>query len=392
MEIRSETKNQQFKKREIVTVYISGFMILMNLMVSLTLFPLYVKHRGGSDFMVGLQSGIFTLSSVVFRLYFGPLADSVGRRFPLLLGSFIFATAPILIWLSPNFFFMSLARVYQAVGMATFLSAAGSAIADMVSVERRSTAIGLYRSMAASTFMVGSYFGFYLINNFGFPLFFIALSSSSLFGMLILFTVRLPDGDMKTSGGAVKPADLLSLIKNRDLRGSYVGIILSASSSAAVLTYTAVYFSTINNSISLPMFFTIYGLSGIIGSTVSGYLSGRIKRIYMVVPLTFIFSLGVILLGASCLANSPLYLVVPVFIAFGYSGSITNFSTWIVDSAPSTLRASALSFQESSMDIGTTIGSFIFGILALKFYYGPLFIALGLLTFTFPLVIKVVRR
>lgn len=392
MGIRYKTEILQFKKREIVTVYFSGFMILMNLMISLTLFPLYVKHRGGSDFIVGLQSGIFTLASVVFRLYFGPLADSIGRRFPLLLGSFVFATAPIFIWLSPNFFIMTLARIYQAVGMATFLSAVGSAIADMVSVERRGTAIGLYRSMAAATFMAGSYSGFYLISNFGFPVFFITLSSTSLLGMLILFTIRLPDGDMKHSGYSVKPGDLLSLIKNKDLRGSYSGIILAASSSAAVLTYTAVYFSTLKNSISIPIFFTIYGISGIIGSTVSGYLSGRIQRIYMVAPLMSIFSVGIILLGAYKFADSSLFLLVPVFIAFGYSGSITIFSTWIVESAPGTLRASALSFQESSMDLGTTIGSFVFGILASKFYYPPLFIALGLLTFTFPLVIKAARH
>ncbi len=378
--------------RPIVTVYLSSFLILMNLMISLTLFPLYVKYRGGSDFIVGLQSSVFTLASVVFRLYFGPLADSMGRKFPLILGSFVFATAPILVWLSPNFLIMSLARVYQAVGMATFLSAAGSSIADMVSSENRGTAIGIYRSIAAATFTVGSSFGFYLIKNHGFPTFFIVLSFSSLFGMLILFTVRLPEGAMKKSGGSVRPGDLFSLIKNRDLRGSYLGIILAASSSGAVLTYTAVYFATLPGSISPPVFFTVYGVSGIIASTLTGYLYGRFKRMNMVFYLKVIFGTGLILLGTMALSDSLIFLAAPVLIAFGYTAGITNYSTWIVESAPDKLRASALSFQESSMDIGTTLGILFFGILASKFYYAPLFIGLGLLTYTYPLLVKAVRR
>ncbi len=390
--MNNKTENLVYSKREIITIYTSSFMILINLMLSLTLFPLYVKYRGGSDFIVGLQTGIFTLASVVFRLYFGPLADSMGRRFPLLLGSFIFATAPIMVWLSPNFFIMSLARLYQAIGMATFLSAVGASISDMVSVKKRSSAIGLYRAMAASTFLVGSYIGFYLINNYGFPSFFIALAGSSIFGMLILFTIRIPEGEMKTSGGSVKPGDLLALIKNKDLRACYTGIILSAASSAALLTYIAVYFMTLKNSISTPLFFSIYGISGIIGSTFIGYLSGRIKRINLVLPLTLIFGTGLIILGLNRFAGTAVFLAVPVLIAFGYSGSITNYSTWIVDSAPGNLRASALSFQESSMDIGTTLGSFFFGILAANFYYAPLFIGLGLLTFSFPLAVKIAWR
>ena len=389
---RRKPENQIFSKRSILTVYLSGFLILMNLMISLTLLPLYVKYRGGSDFIVGLQSSVFTLASVLFRLYFGPLADSVGRKFPLLLGSFVFATAPILIWLSPNFFYMLLARIYQAIGMATFLSAASSSIADMVSEEKRGTAIGLYRSMAAATFTVGSFLGFYLINNFGFPVFFMALSSSSLFGMLILFTVDLPDGAMKKAGGSVKPRDLLSLIKNKDLRASYIGIILAASSSGAVLTFTAVYLATLPDTVSPPFFFTVYGISGIIASTFAGFLSGRIKHITMVFPFILSFGIGLFILGTVCLSDSYIFLAAPVLISFGYVASITNYSTWIIECAPEKLRASALSFQESSMDIGSTIGILFFGILASMFYYAPLFAGLGLLTLTFPLAVKAVRR
>ncbi len=160
MAVNKKSENRIYSTLEILTVYVSSFMFLLNLMLSLTIFPLYVQYRGGSDFIIGLQTGIFTLASVVLRLYFGPLADSVGRKIPLILGSFVFATVPIMVWLSPNFLIMSLARLYQAIGMATFLSAAGSAISEMVPVKKRSVAIGFYRAIAVSPFLIGPYIGF----------------------------------------------------------------------------------------------------------------------------------------------------------------------------------------------------------------------------------------
>ncbi len=105
-----------------------------------------------------------------------------------------------------------------------------------------------------------------------------------------------------------------------------------------------------------------------------------------------IFGLGLILLGRASLGDSLLFYAAPALIAIGYSGGITNFATWIVDSAPDELRASALSFQESSIDIGNTIGILLFGILASGFYYASLYMGLGFLTLTFPFVIKAVRR
>ncbi len=213
-----------------------------------------------------------------------------------------------------------------------------------------------------------------------------------MFGMLILFAIRIPEGEMKTSGGSVRPRDLLELIKNKDLSACYTGIILSAASAAALLTYLALYLETLKSSISTSLFFSIYGISGIIGSALIGYLSNRIKHMRLVFPLILIFGTGLVILGINSFSDTVIFLAVPIFTGFGYSGSITNYSTWIVDSAPGSLRASAFSFQESSLDIGTGLGSVFFGMLAMEFYYAPLFIGLGLFTFSFPLVVKLVRR
>ncbi len=342
--------------------------------------------------MIGIQSSVFTLFSVIFRLYFGPMADTLGRRSPLVIGAFVFGTAPLLVWLSPDFFWMSLARIYQAVGMATFLSAASSTIADMVPGRIRGTAIGLYRSIASVSVLAGPFIGLWLINNYGYSYFFIFVSGISLTAMLLLLAVRLPGKGIRDAGDRIKTKDLIALLRNIDLRGCYTGITLTSVASGIVLSFTAVYFLTLENIISVSLFFSIYALSGMISSTFSGYISDRIGRLAVVVPAMLFLSAGMIMLGFPELLGRGTFILSAILFGIGYPSCISVFTAWVVDSAPDRLRASALSFQESSIDMGNTIGILIFGILASGFYYAPLFTALGIITLTFPLAVKIIRK
>jgi len=383
---------KELTNKSLLTVYFASFLIFMQLLISLTLYPLYIKYRGGSDFMIGLQSSIFTLFSVVFRLYFGPMADTLGRRSPLLIGSFVFGTAPILVWLSQDFFWMSLARIYQAIGMATFLSAASSTVADMVSVKIRGAAIGLYRSVASLSVLIGPAIGLWLINSYGYSYFFIFVSGISIIAMFLLSIVSLPEKGKDEDRIKVKLKDLISLLRDINLRASYTGIILTSIASGIILSYTAVYFLTLENIIPTSLFFLIYALSGIISSTFSGYLSDKIGRMKVVIPSMLLFSGGIILLGIPGLLGRWTLIISAILFGMGYPSCISVLTSWVVDSAPDRLRASALSFQESSIDMGNTIGILFFGILASGFYYRPLFIGLGFITFTYPLILKMVRR
>jgi len=342
--------------------------------------------------MIGLQSSLFTLFSVVFRLYFGPMADNLGRRSPLLIGAFVFGTAPILVWLSPNFFWMSLARIYQAVGMATFLSAASATVADMVSPGIRGTAIGLYRSVASLSVLTGSYIGLWLITQYGYSYFFMFISGISLTAMFLLSIVRLPDKSNNEDRTSVKIKDLFSLLRDINLRVCYSGITLTSIASGIILSFTAVYFLTLENIISTSLFFLLYALTGMISSTFSGYLSDKIGRMTVVVSALFLFSGGIILMGFPDFLGRWTLIFSAILFGMGYPSCISVLTSWVVDSAPDRLRASALSFQESSIDMGNTIGILFFGILASGFYYRPLFIGLGLVTFTYPFILKIVRR
>ncbi len=74
-----------------------------------------------TDLHAGLGEVQFTLSIFFFgmaagQLVYGPLADRIGRRPPLLVGSAIFAVASLVIAASPNVGSMTALRLFQALG------------------------------------------------------------------------------------------------------------------------------------------------------------------------------------------------------------------------------------------------------------------------------------
>lgn len=378
--------------RSVLTLYISGFLVLMNLMVSLTLFPLYIQFRGGGDFMIGLQSSIFAAASVLLRLYFGPLADSAGRRFPLVLGSFVFATSPLLVWASPNFLFMILARIYQAIGMGTFLSAASSSIADLVPDKVRGTALGFYRASISAAIMIGPFFGYRLIDCFGYAGLFTALSLTSFCAMLLLLTLKLPPVSLQYKDKTVNLKDLLGLFRIRNLLWCYIGIFITSITSGIVLTYTAVYLESLSKVISAPLFFSLFAAAGIFSAPLSGIISDRSGRKAVLIPLILFFGAGLIFMGSQAILHSWFSWSIPLIAGIGYAGSLSVFITWVVDSAPPHLRASALAFEESSIDIGNAVGVFTFGLLASVSTYSVLFAGLGVFTILFSFVVKILKK
>lgn len=94
---------------------------MANLFAAIATYPAYTLAIGSSPFQAGLQNTIFAISAVLIRFYLGPLMDRYGAKPSMLLGTFTFATAPILLLLSPSYSLLVSARIYQSLGPAVFL-------------------------------------------------------------------------------------------------------------------------------------------------------------------------------------------------------------------------------------------------------------------------------
>ncbi len=121
----------------------------------MTVLPLFVLELGGTEFISGLQNTNFFLAAVILRFYFGPLADNRGRKLPLLIGATAFATAPLLFLLSNNLWMLIISRIYQAIGLAAFLSSSTSLVADLAPENKTGNYISSYRIIMSLSLLIG---------------------------------------------------------------------------------------------------------------------------------------------------------------------------------------------------------------------------------------------
>ena len=106
--------------------------------------PLYVQHLGGSTYQVGLIVGIFALASLLMRPFVGIWMDRAGHRGFLLVGAATYVLASLGYLAIRSIPGLLLWRVFHAMGLATFSTAAASLAGDLAPPGRRGTTLGVF--------------------------------------------------------------------------------------------------------------------------------------------------------------------------------------------------------------------------------------------------------
>ncbi|HDQ15239.1 MAG TPA: MFS transporter, partial [Sediminispirochaeta sp.] len=315
-----------FFSREVLTIYVSSHLALGGVLISLIVLPVYVKHVGGGDFVAGLLGSIFTIGGVIMRFFLGPMADRRGRRLPLRIGAFVFMTAPILIWVSPNLWFMAAARLYQAIGLATYLASASSYVTDVTPDQYRGTALGAYRMVVTFSMMIGPPVSFWIIQNYGFDAFFVFYTLVG--AVAFLGVMSLPPEPDYSPGRADKEAevklkDIILLFKNTTVRSSYTGILIGSAFNGILLTYLSIYVQKTTDITNPALFFTLYSSLGALASAMIGRLSDRYGRRTFILPTLLLLAAGMLLL--SFLPKVPIlaFIGASVLAGVGYHASLS---------------------------------------------------------------------
>jgi predicted MFS family arabinose efflux permease len=375
---------------DMIRIFIASLFILGQVLVSFSLIPLFIVHRGGGTFAVGLQTTVFAVSSVVLRFFFGPLADIRGRRSVLALGAFVFATANPAILLAPNLTVMTLVRVYQAIGMASYLSAASSLVADLAPAEHRGAAIGAYRVILPVAALVGPFLGNDIINRFGFTAFFIAMGSLAAVSFLLILSLKGGRRDPLISPAVITPGEIFALFRESELRSAYAAILTISVGGGIITTFVTTYGSSYFSNAAI--YFVVYAIVGATAAIVLGRLSDRIGRTRLVIPILLAITGGIAFLYALEHAPLPIFFLSAALTGIGFNAGLSVFIAWIVDATRNEVRATALSLQESWIDGGFAVGIFLFGTLSAQFGMKTMFLATGILLLISTVIIGIMAR
>lgn len=357
----SEPLQARNKKLNLALFLWGGFFTFVCFYSSMTVLPLYVYQLGGTEFDTGLQTTVFFLSSIIMRFYFGPLTDRRGRKVPLLIGAFVFATSSILFLYCDSVFMVTLARIYHAVGLASFFSSGSTLIVDLAPAKRVGIYIGMYRMTYVLALLSGPSLALAVINSHNLQIWFVISFLIGLLSLLCISLVKTPPQEVRAGSGSLGKFKMV--LKEKASYQVFFGIAISSLAFGALLTFV-VLFTAQNTKISNPgLYFTYFSVVGILGNLGTGYLSDRLGRAEVVWPSIMLVGIGVGLLYL--IPWMPWVLWISSVIAgLGYSGGMASLAAWLVEVTDKSNRGTVVAVQESIIDLSVGVASLIFGVVS----------------------------
>ncbi len=343
----------------LITFLFVTYLVFINFYTSLTVLPMYIISLGGSELYAGLQATLFYIAAVIMRIYFGPLTDTKGRKLPLIIGTVAFGTAPLLFLLSQNIWMIMLARIYQAVGLAAFLSSGSSLVADMAPQSKLGTYMGIYRLVNTFALLSGPAIAMKVINNFNYDVWFKLAFILGLLSITMMALVRAPKVTLSQSRDSLKW--FVEVLSNRLFWPVYGSIAVVSVGYGVLLTFASLFLSQTTELSNPAIYFTYFGLAGIAGNLSAGYLSDRFGRIQIILPSLFMLGVGTLVLFFTS-AAAWLLIISSILAGIGFSGGLLTAIAWLIDLADTKLRGTVLAIQESTIDLSIGLGSFLFGI------------------------------
>jgi len=153
---------------------------------------LYAQSVGADLVQTGVIVGLFSLVHAPANVFFGRIADRIGRKLPLQVGLLWDAVSLFLYSIASTPLLLALVRISHGIGSGFVGPSSMALIADTSTPERKGRSMALYGISLALAVVIGFGIAGPVVARLGYPTLFYILSGGLLVGFLIAVTIREP--------------------------------------------------------------------------------------------------------------------------------------------------------------------------------------------------------
>lgn len=154
--------------------------------------PQFIKQIGRTEAQVGLVTGAFMLSAVIFCPIIGALSDRFGRRPFIVWGLLIFTLAMYLYdWASGIVVLVGL-RILHGMSWAFSTTAIITAITEIIPAARRGEGMGWFSMAMTLAMAIGPMYGLWVAQNLSYHALFLFAVGLSAVSLLLTFGAQTP--------------------------------------------------------------------------------------------------------------------------------------------------------------------------------------------------------
>lgn len=351
--------------RDFALVCLYNLIIFISFQMLMPTIPVYVDALGGSGVVVGLVTGIFTVSAVAIRPWTGLRLDGHGRRGIWLAGAAIFTLAVLGYNWAYTIVLLLMLRIVHGFGWGIVTTSAATVATDLMPLPRRGEGMGFFGLGANLGMAVGPAIGFFAANRYGFPFLFWTAAVISLLALLVVTTIRVPR--VRPTRGGPAPA----LWEPSAVKPSLV-MYFATFTWGGVATFIALHAGEHGIS-NAGVYFSAYAITLMLARPVMGMLFDRCGHRVVVIPGMLLLSAGMVLLGLA--TNLSLFLLAAVVNGLGFGAVHPAFQALAVASCAPNRRGAAQATFTSAFDLGIGTGAVFLGLLAQYVGYQGMYIA-----------------
>lgn len=336
------------------------------------LFPLYVRALEGSEWTIGLVTGVGHGAAVLARLPLGRALDRLGRR-RVLIGAGALHVAACLLFLTTVSLGLWVVIVTAIHGIAAgaLFAAYFTYAADLVPASRRAEGIALFGMSGLLANGVAPAVGEFVIPMWGFSGFFAVAAAWAAVSLVL--SLGLKEAGRPEEGAGGVRGSVLRMVRDRGLGPILLTTLTFGVAVTSVFTFLAP-FAAAHGLGSVASFFACYAAAAALVRIVGGRVPDAIGLRRVLLPALAL--LGVAILGLVDAGRHPA--ILPLLgaacgAAHGYIFPILN--ALAVARTPRGAWGEVVSLYTAMFDLGAVVGGPMLGGIAVALGYQAMYLA-----------------
>lgn len=344
-----------FSKDFIFITAINLFVFFSFQMIFPTL-PLYVKSLGGTDAVIGLVAGTFTITSLMTRPFAGLALDKLGRKPVLVFGlAFLFLAAACYSF-AQSIFVIVLIRLLHGLGWGTAGTSTATVVAEIIPHSRLGTGMGYFSMSNSLSMAIAPAAGLYLAHHYGFHIMFGVSAILALIALILAFSINYRPF-------VAKPEDTQSLYE-KTAWGPALMIFFVTMTFGGLMSFLPL-FALSQGIHDIGAFFTVYALAVLISRPMTGRIVDTYGYDITIVPGFVLIAVAIFTVSQA--HNLDDFLFAGFLYGIGFGTCQMTFQTMVVKNVTVGRLGAANATYFSGIDAGMGLGAIILGTIA-EFY------------------------